>query len=124
MSFNLIFNFFDLSWNFADDANIARCFVDDEVVSEKHEATSLDDEKIPSVVYEESTLESIVKPLHILSEWTMPGTTTRRLSSTILLPSGVLLGKFSVCVGEDVCALKLLICWPNPLVDSNAIPRE
>lgn len=112
MDLNIIISFSDLSWDFADDANIDRCSVDEKVVRKKHKTNQIDDEAIPSVICEESTQESIFKPLHIVSEWTEPCKTSRSLSLAVLLPPGALLGKFLV-VWQ-----KMVLRWSYPYVCS------
>lgn len=54
-------------------------------------------------------------PLHII--WVEPGTTTKCLIMTILLPFLVFCGQFSVFVAENGCALEVSITWPSPRVN-------
>lgn len=65
-----------------------------------------------------------VQPLHMISEWIEPGTTTKRLTVAILLPSGVLSGQFAVRVADDGCALEISITWPNPMVELKMLHRK
>lgn len=56
-------------------------------------------------------------PLHLLSNWIEPESTTRRLTVALLLPSDFTPGKFLVRVSEDGLFLELTVFWPKLLID-------
>lgn len=55
--------------------------------------------------------------LHMLSELVEPGTTARKLTIEILLPSGISPGTFFVPVTEGGGILNVVVPWPNSSVD-------
>lgn len=57
------------------------------------------------------------QPLLILSDWVEPGTTTKRLTVAVLLPSGVTSGMFSVRIADDGNSSEITVTWPDSLVD-------
>ena len=72
-----------------------------------------------------STTElSSFNPIYLLSQWTEPSTTTRRLSVASLLPSGVSPGKFRVRVMPGGRVLELVVEWPAPLTDLRLLHKK
>lgn len=65
----------------------------------------------------EKTSSSLFSPLHLISEWTEPGTTRRCISLAIVLPSGVGTGQFSTRVVEGGRELHVTVRLPRPLLD-------
>lgn len=63
-------------------------------------------------------------PLHLLFDWIELGTTTRRHTVALLLPSGVVTGMFSVRVSEDGLFLELTVSWPGPFIDLKHLHRK
>lgn len=53
-----------------------------------------------------------------------PETKTKHLTVAILLPSGVSVGSFSVCVSEDVLSLFLVVAWPDLLTNLKHLHRK
>lgn len=53
------------------------------------------------------------EPLHMLPEWVEPGTTTRRITVSILLSSGISPGRFFVRVAEGGGILYVTVTLPN-----------
>lgn len=64
------------------------------------------------------------KPWYLMSTWTEPGTTTKRITVAIVLPSGVGKGDFSVRATEDGKWVELTVVWPNPLIDLDTLHRK
>lgn len=56
-------------------------------------------------------------PLYSISDWVKLGTTTRRLSVAILLPSGLSPDNFSVCASEDKITLTIAVTWPDLFIN-------
>jgi len=63
-------------------------------------------------------------PLYMLYVWQEPGTTAKRISVAIILPSGVDSGGFQVRVIEDGDVLQLTVDWPRPLVDISFMHKK
>lgn len=103
----------------------AKCSLDEDILKKKRKLSGLPEE-IPPVLLEE-TVKNVAgsfQPLHLISEWVEPGTTTRRLTVAILLPSGVAIGQFSTRVSDDGNTLFLVIMWPDPLVNLKHLHRK
>lgn len=81
---------------------------------------------------EDSDLEESVQPLsiplfcplYLVSEWAEPGTTNKRLTVAINLPSGVGPGHFSVRVAEGGRHLELTVEWPEPMVNLENLHKK
>lgn len=59
------------------------------------------------------------RPAHLIFEWVEPGTTTRRHKVSVVLPSGIYPGPFSVRAFLDHHELDVVVALPDPLVDLN-----
>lgn len=109
-----------------EDLIEAKCTVDDDQPKKKaktiHEEEALAGFDLEEATYGDSSAG--FEPLHLLSEWVEPGTTTRRLTVAILLPSGVYPGHFSVRVADGGCILNVTVTWPSPLVDLTHLHRK
>lgn len=64
------------------------------------------------------------QPLYIISVWVETGTTTKRLTVAILLPSGFLICELLVRVPENGCALEMKINWPDPLFNIKTLHHK
>lgn len=71
-----------------------------------------------------SHVMSSFQPLFLFSDWVQPGTTTRRLTVAILLPSGITTGKLFVQVQEDENHLQFTVRWPKPLLNLKHLHRK
>lgn len=63
-------------------------------------------------------------PLHLVSVWTEPGTTTKCVSGAIVLLSGVNAGDFTTRVREGGKELELTVNWPITLNDVELLHRK
>lgn len=89
--------------------------------------TNTADDTIPGPVSDVNTATTpavVFQPLHALSEWTEPGTTTKCVTVAVVLPSGIEPGKFSVRVMEGGTELHVTVVWPNPLADVHTMHRK
>ena len=66
----------------------------------------------------------LFRPLYLLSEWSEPGTTTKRITVAIVLPSGIETGNFSIRIVEDGKCLLLVVQWPDPLMDLRMMHKK
>lgn len=64
------------------------------------------------------------KPLHLVSTWVEPLTTTKRLSLAIVLPSGIGPGQLSVRVAEGGQWVELTVAWPDQLVKPEVMHKK
>lgn len=93
---------------------VARCIIDEES-SKKNERVinTLEDRNVCLLekIFEKFNQEDF-SPLHFISDWFVPGTTTRILTVAVVLPSGISPGQFPVWVSED--DQNLLLLWLDP----------
>lgn len=73
-----------------------------------------------------STMNNVptFNPICIPSEWIEPGTTTRRTSLAILLPSGVGPGDFSLRVLPGGRLLEIKVDYPKPISDLSILHKR
>lgn len=99
-----------IRWRISNQKNKKFCY----------EELSLD--KFGESHFDTTTVE--FHPLYIVSDWMESGTTNRRISISILLPSGVFIGQFSGRISDDGYTLELLVAWPKSLVYLKRIYRK
>lgn len=96
------------------------CLVENENAKKKRKSrngASVDNSALVTRAPDNADFVANAQPLHIVSSWIEPGTTTRRMTVATFLPSGVSIGQFSVQVANDGCALKFKMIWPGALVN-------
>lgn len=72
----------------------------------------------------ETRVASTFQPLHLISKWLEPGTTTRFLSLAIAFSSGVGSGDFSVHVWDGGREIELSTTWPKGLQDLKYLHKK
>ncbi|PXF42241.1 hypothetical protein BWQ96_08037 [Gracilariopsis chorda] len=60
----------------------------------------------------------------MLSVWTEPETTLKRVTAAVVLPSGVGRGEFLIQIIDGGECLELSVTWPQPLVDVELMHRR
>ena len=66
----------------------------------------------------------LFKPLHLITCWMEPKTTTRRVTVVVLLPTGIGSGDFSVRITEDGKCLEVCVVWPDSLINIETLHRK
>lgn len=92
-------------------------YVDDEANKERNLASPADSDASPATSCKNSSSSDSEQPLHIVSEWTEPGTTSKILHVALLFPSRVPSEQFSVHVSEDGCVLEFSTNRPDRMID-------
>lgn len=88
-----------------------------------------DDDDLSEIISVTPTKSSIQEsntfhPLHLISIWQEPSTTAKRITVSIILPSGVNAGDFTIRIIEDGDVLELTVDWPKPLVDISFMHKK